>query len=379
MRSPGYHVPLFLLASAVTSLIEVRPAPATVRAVPVPYATIQAALDSCADYDTVLVAPGIYNEPVEVPARPLTLASRDGDPLTTILDGSGAGMAGHDQVVLVNQTSRGPQEIRGLTIRRGAVGLYCNSGAFPGTLSYDLVIRHSRFVENGPTGALYHAGGQLTLLDNEFVEDQVTGDGLQGAVVNYGSATIERNLFQRNRSGVAGGAIYSVWGNQSLNQNEFVANEAPHGSALELVSNDPVSLVQNTILGGTENPSGEAIRVEKSSGSITLDYNIVAFDAGVGVRWVQGFGTVSCNDVYGNAGGDWVGTRPFGSVTTFAADPLFCDRAGGVLTLAANSPCLPAAHPCDGTFRVGALGEGCDAVAVRAVTWGGLKAMFGAR
>lgn len=417
-------------------------AEAAVLPVPGVYPTIQSAVDAAADFDTVLVAPGVYYEQIDIPARPITLAAQNDDPLTTILDGSPRDGASSEGIISLLDSDRGAQIIRGFTLRNGGKGL--NASTTPnGPRAVDVFLQNNRFIDNYPNGALYHWGGRLTLLDNHFEGNVVEAGTYRAVVYQIGPALIERNAFvnnvtpdgaayttrgcalhlgedflptetaavivranlfrgnttpgdgaaiyvagvdqleisgnrfEQNRSGGAGGAICVSYGPAGIQRNLFIGNEAAQGSAVALTAAGSQSLFQNTIVGGGGAADGEAIRIQKNSGNVSMDYNIVAFNAGAGVRWVSGLGTVSCNDIFGNLSGDWVGNLPFGSVSTFALDPLFCDRATGDLTLAANSPCLPAAHPCEGTVRVGALGEGCAAVAVQAVTWGRLKAMYG--
>ncbi len=88
-----------------------------------------------------------------------------------------------------------------------------------------------------------------------------------------------------------------------------------------------------------------------------LDHCIVAFaTTGAGIGCDGGTPTLSCCDVYGNAGGDALcGTDNGGN---FSADPLFC--GSDVYTLQAGSPCLAG---CDGSV-VGAVPGQCGATAV---------------
>jgi hypothetical protein len=69
-----------------------------------------------------------------------------------------------------------------------------------------------------------------------------------------------------------------------------------------------------------------------------------------------------CCDVYGNAGGDWVGCiAGQDSINgNMCKDPFFCDADNGDFTLAANSPCLPDNNSC--SELIGAYGLGCDAI-----------------
>ena len=50
---------------------------------------------------------------------------------------------------------------------------------------------------------------------------------------------------------------------------------------------------------------------------------------------------LSCADVYGNAGGDWMGiiAAQAGTNGNFSEDPLFCDHASGDVHLHEDSPC----------------------------------------
>jgi len=67
---------------------------------------------------------------------------------------------------------------------------------------------------------------------------------------------------------------------------------------------------------------------------------------------------LTCTNMYGNQGGDWVGyvASQLSERGNFSADPQFC--APGSYYLRPGSPCAPAGSPCDG--QVGALGVGCE-------------------
>ena len=53
--------------------------------------------------------------------------------------------------------------------------------------------------------------------------------------------------------------------------------------------------------------------------------------------------------------------------------PLFCDVDGGDLTVASDTPCLPQNNTCE---LIGALGQGCGAVAVASRSWAGIKSLY---
>jgi hypothetical protein len=68
---------------------------------------------------------------------------------------------------------------------------------------------------------------------------------------------------------------------------------------------------------------------------------------------------VDCTDIFGNAGGDWVGSLApwLGMNGNFSANPLFCDWAADDITLYDTSPCLPSNNSC--AVQIGAEGQGC--------------------
>jgi hypothetical protein len=101
-----------------------------------------------------------------------------------------------------------------------------------------------------------------------------------------------------------------------------------------------------------------------------IESTIVAFNG----TSVNGPATLSCSDVYGNTSGDWVDDiagQDAGS-GNFSADPLFCDRGAGDLTLDSSSPCV-SANSCG---LIGALGIGCGTVAIQTESWGRIKSRF---
>jgi hypothetical protein len=120
------------------------------------------------------------------------------------------------------------------------------------------------------------------------------------------------------------------------------------------------------------------VRAEGGGTTTRLESCIVGFNGTATYCWSASI-AISCSDVYGNAGGDWVGciAGRLGVDGNFSADPLFCDAEGGDFTLSAESPCLPGNHP-DGVDcgLIGAFGQGCGPVSVEQETWAGIKARY---
>ena len=93
----------------------------------------------------------------------------------------------------------------------------------------------------------------------------------------------------------------------------------------------------------------------------SMERNIVAFGVkGPGIS-CSGNGPLSfsCNDVFGNAGGNTVCGA---SGDNFSADPLFCTTGCGAFGLMGASPCAPANSPCG--VLIGAAGVECNPLPV---------------
>ena len=155
--------------------------------------------------------------------------------------------------------------------------------------------------------------------------------------------TIDGCVFDRN-SAVAGGGLLCFASGPAIASSTFHANGAGAGGGgglyLGSLFGASTAVISRTII--ASGPRGEAVLCEPGSSAV-----------------------LSCADVFGNAGGDWVGCLAGQSGTNgnFSADPLFCDAAGGDLTLDAGSPCAPEHSP-SGCDLVGALPVGCGTTAI---------------
>ena len=102
---------------------------------------------------------------------------------------------------------------------------------------------------------------------------------------------------------------------------------------------------------------------------LVLMQTIVAFSSeGGGIYLFDVFSDamVWCCDVYGNVGGDYLGSLQdqTGIYSNISADPRFCAPSAGDFHLAEDSPCLPENNDCG--HLMGAYAMGCDPTAVDA-------------
>ncbi len=237
-----------------------------------------------------------------------------------------------------------------------------SGGAFfstgPGE-TYGSTIRDSYFSENtAANGGAARLNEFDRVTESRFLDNAATGDGgalwLDAVAPDKdGLGDYSWNVFARNHAHGEGGAIYvSTSSEFYVRSSTFVANDAPSGGHLWTVG-----------------------------GPATMSSCILAFTGAGGAAAGPGSVSVSCSDVFGNVGGDFVGPLA-GSIhlsTNFSLDPFFCGAASDVYTLRAGSPCLPPLpNGCPGPW-IGALGQGCVATSVPEpfpASWGSIKALY---
>jgi hypothetical protein len=129
------------------------------------------------------------------------------------------------------------------------------------------------------------------------------------------------------------------------------------------ISFTPAPVVQNcTIFGNatSANGFGGGISVQFSAAPVISNCIIAGATAGQGVFCMSASPSISCSDIWGNAGGDAPCGNDGGG--NFSLDPQFCDAAAGSFAIETGSPCAPGNHPvgkCAGTL-IGALPADCS-------------------
>jgi hypothetical protein len=113
----------------------------------------------------------------------------------------------------------------------------------------------------------------------------------------------------------------------------FHGNTAPWGSNISSDCGGHVDMVGSIVTGGID---AEGIYVDGNSSA-----------------------NISCSDIFGNEGGDWIGpiAGQLGVDGNISADPLYCNPVAGDFTLAENSPCVVGLDP--GCEPMGAHPVGC--------------------
>lgn len=234
-----------------------------------------------------------------------------------------------------------------------------------------LRLSRCRFISNngdshipeGDGGAIWAFRTALVIDTCSFTLNSATTRG--GMISGYGTQVHMRSTLVEGNSSLLGGGIrLTEGGSLSIEECTFTGNSAGTGGAIDLGANVSATISRSTFFGNACGGAGACIHVGGSS-PLSVTRCILAYSHG-GTAVIDGPAVksaptaVSCCDIYGNSGGDWVGYlaghQP--GVGNFSADPMFCDTSAGDLSLDKYSPCLPQYNRCG--QLIGRYDQGCD-------------------
>ena len=343
------------LASLILVALVVVTVPATAATIHVPdeQPTIQAGIDAASYGDTVLVACGVYYEHDITMKSGVYLKSETGQADCVTID------AERDGRVIYCADVDESTLIEGFTLI-GGDGDYGGGFTGGGGMKCERSsprIANCRFTNNmGLNGGAMFCidGSNPTLTNCEFTANTSMGGG-GGVHLSDSSGTFTDCLFSGN----------SVFGG---------------GGGMSCSYSSPV-LVRCTF-SDNHNYLDPGAGLQCYGGSPTLTDCIIAFNTPGQAIYCSGGGasaTLTCCDVYGNEGGDWVGciAGQYGVNGNFSADPMFCMAANPdePYSLQEDSPCRGMYSPCG--QLVGAFGVGCPATSpVENRSWGSIKALY---
>ncbi|MBU1700851.1 MAG: right-handed parallel beta-helix repeat-containing protein [Candidatus Eisenbacteria bacterium] len=204
-----------------------------------------------------------------------------------------------------------------------------------------------------------------------------------GILCRNGSNPTIVNVHFVDNYGRYGGGFYAYNAEPTVIDCTFWNNSVElQGGAILCTTASPM-IIGCTIYGNTAPDQGGGLFAEEGSFPV-LERTIIAgsLDGGSVLSLPGSAISLSCCNIYGNAGGDWVACiqDQYGFDGNIYADPLFCLPEAGDFTLQSGSSCLYSHHP--GGWVCGLIGAhpiGCPASSVadgsvEAATWGGLKA-----
>jgi hypothetical protein len=362
------------------------------------YQTIQNAINAAVPGDTVLLADGVFgfwpgNMDISFLGKSITVRSMSGDPETCIIDCQADTADLHRGFNFVS--GEGPASVlEGVSIVNGFVPV--PSDYFDGLNTYggggircvnssptitNCIIAHNRAESYG--GGMMCGGGSPHISNCTFYCNWAIDDG--GGLASFSTLIIGNCTFSHNHTRAHGGGMTNMGTNLTLTQCSFSHNTADtyggglslfavpngqlmgctfsgnsssgsssailgQGGAIAIGNSTGLTLQNCTLSNNASNDSGSGLSVTWNS-TATLNNTIIAFGKRHEAIYCEQPGSsafLTCCDVYGNAGGDWVGfiAGQNGMNGNISLDPLFCNRPAEEYGLYSNSPCAPANSSC---------------------------------
>jgi hypothetical protein len=252
--------------SLLLLLLVAAPSAALTVYVPDDFPTIQSAIGSSINGDTIIVRQGTYFENIDFLGKAITLRSEKGTKFTFI-DG-GKPLNPDFGCVVIFQNNEGRDSVLdGFTITNGTGklvntyriggGIYCDPMTSP-TIINNVIMGNVNGIDSA--GGIYCDDGADPIIRcNVFHDNSVdSGGGALGAGV--GSVPIiEDNIFRSNFADRRGGAI-SLWQSQAvISRNLFINNGIPgRGGAISCEQSSPI-ITENLFEGNRSNIYGGAI------------------------------------------------------------------------------------------------------------------------
>ena len=172
---------------------------------------------------------------------------------------------------------------------------------------------------------------------------------------NGPSANIDGCTFVSNSSANGGAIRADSGGSLTVTNSIFCQNSSASGAAIYALQ-QPCTISGNTIVHNSSSP-GAALHLAGSLSTGAVDNNLVAFNTnGPGILCESGANpTLSCNDIFANAGGDAICGTDGGN--NISLEPWLCSQDCTDVGLMVGSPCAPENNACG--VQIGARGVMC--------------------
>lgn len=334
--------------------------------VPEGYPTIKEAINAASSGDTILVAPGEYNESIKLKPG-ITVRSTQGADVTVIRGYGGNWQTGNwwDPWPWRNSyTVYGANNstISGFTITGSALGIY-NYNTSP-------IITDNIFTGTGWAVTNYYSSPTITnntftantffgvynRYSNPWIEDNTFVDGASGMYNNLSSPTIIGNTFSDHNGGgiiewrcnstIAGNivtdnlwGIGTDWSTSTITNNIITGNkEGIHNH----YSSHP-TITNNTITGNVYGITNAHYCRPKITNNIITGNETGIANKRYGGYWGGSFPTITYNDLWDNGTDIFDDRRSHSTVAdNISADPMFVEPAAGDYRLQQGSSCIDA-------------------------------------
>jgi hypothetical protein len=378
MRTPLLVVLLVLVGAL--------PALATTFYVPADYPYIQDAIDAASYGDSVIVACAeFYQQPMITMKSGVCLLSETAEPDCTVLRGQP-----NSWTVIHCDGCDNATRIQGFTINYARLGgcvdlvdsapTFANCIFLGGDWSWAVSMQNSApvfedCIFRGGTSVFLNYDTVLSFTATRCIFEEVIGYTIPCVELFAYTATFEDCIFRNNGMGEEGTTVLSLncidgyIGGCSFHDNLGPCEYAESVLDLGMLSTaiiESCTFTHNHVY--STSPQASVIRAFQ--GSTIMVNTLIAFNTGnaKAIDCVGGAVIPSCSDIYGNAGGDWVGCieELEGLHGNISLDPILCgyQNPEAPLSLRTDSPCAPFTPPNPECDLIGAWPVGCDFTAV---------------
>lgn len=322
MRSTVIVLSFVLSVTLVSSTVSL----AAIIHVPADHATVQAAVTASSNGDTVLVAPGMYVENINMMGRKILLVSSGGRSVTTLRTATTSGT-----VVTCASGEDWNTVIRGFTIEGNSTarGVRCTSTS--PIIEY-CEVRSCGGVTDG--AGFYCTNSSAKIRYNVIHDNSAGGTGSGICVEGSSSPGVEINhneIYNSLGTGEAIGClgVTAVFIHNNTLRNNTISHWAASGVYMNGGSGQKI--INNTIVGNTH-----GIVTFGSPQPLVLN-NIIVGSTQAAVP--SGLTQADYNNVWNNASNNLPGPNGI------SADPMFVDAPNNDYHLQAGSPCIDAGDP----------------------------------
>jgi len=275
--------------------------------VPQDFPSIQSAISSSFDGDTVLVSAGTYYENINFGSKKISVIGEDKQ--STIIDGNYSG-----SVVTFNGSGVLEALLSGFTITHGSAydggGIYCTSSS--PIIQDNIIIENISETYGGGISCNYSSP---KILDNIITQnsalygggisfDRYTSSIIQGnTIINnyaqngggigcfvFSSPFITNNTIANNSASATGGGIYCYYGSSAIVTNTIVwDNDAPNASNISVYSSAPIITYSNIMDGweGEGNIDDNPLFFDSDNSDYTLQAGSPCIDSGTVIEGME--------------------------------------------------------------------------------------------
>jgi hypothetical protein len=247
----------WLVALCGAGLLVISVADAAIIRVPDQFPTIQEAIDTAGNGDTVLVASGLYtgegNKNLDPSGKEILITSEAGA-AATVIDCEGSGRGFH-----IHSGEGEGLIVRGFTVQGGDAGA-------------------------GPGGGIYCWASSPLIEDNIVVSNSAPAGG--GIALRGSGARIEGNVVAGNHASSEGGGGLLCWdgGAPTITRNTVVNNSGGYGGGVMIMESSP-RVVSSIVWGNMPD------QIWESGGQTVLEYCTIQ------EKW-EGEGNITCDPLF---------------------------------------------------------------------------------